>query len=168
MNYLNLDHIFFEENKSLRSDAIRQLYVCAYQCSHSFRLQFDSWRLERVMGSELFSQLMPNFPLDKTTEKTWKYDIYEDILIGEKTEILRRILEFNPTGFSERPLNYIKSVRLLDKEGGTVLRGGDHNTFILFKLPKLENDMLLEKYRQQHIPEEVIEHVDVDVEELDP
>lgn len=167
MNYLNQDHDFFHQNKSSCFDAVRKLLDCALQCSQTFLLQFDSSHLEHVIDSELFSRLMPNFPLTKT-EKSFEYDIYEDILNDEKTGILRRILSLAPTEFSERPLNYIKSVRLLDKKGSTVFRGGDHNTFILFNLPKPESDMLLENYRQQHIPEDVIKHVDVDLGRLDP
>lgn len=166
MDYLDQDHSALR-SEALRSYAVRELLEQSLPRSRSFRLQFDRMRLERVIGKESFSRLMPNSRFDIPPER-WNYEVYEDYLDDEKIGILRRILSLSSEGYSERPLNYIKSVRLLDQEGRTVLRGGDSNTFILFNLPESERSALVEAYRRHHIPETVIEQVDVAVEKLEP
>jgi hypothetical protein len=167
MDYLNQDHPSLRYSETLRSYAVHQLLERGLRCSHSFRIQFDRLRLERVIGRESFSKLMPEFCSGIAPDAA-TYDIYEGPLNEDKIAILRRILSIASEGYPERPLNYIKSVRLLDQEYRTILRGGDHNAFILFDLPEPERTALVEVYRQHYIPENVIEQVDVDVERLEP
>jgi hypothetical protein len=71
-------------------------------------------------------------------------------------------------GFEEHPIDYIKSFRLLDRDGRTWLRGSDHNSFLLFDLPAAERSALLEAYRAKGVPEAAIEQVDVNVDTLEP
>ena len=167
MDYLNQDHPVFRDSTDLRSYAIRELLDRSIRCSQSFRLQFDSSRLEGIIGKEAFLRLMPSFG-PAISRSSSKYDVYGTDLNDSRIELLRRILSPEPEGYSELPLNYIKSVRLRDKEGKTVLRGGDHNSFILFSLPESEYTALMEAYRKRNIPENVIEKIDVDTENLEP
>jgi hypothetical protein len=167
MDYLNQDHPALRGSKDLRLYAVRELLDRSLKCSRSFLLQFDSMRLKDVIGEEDFQKLMPSFgPV--TSWSSSKYDIYGTDLNDSRIELLRRILSPEPEGYPELPLNYIKSVRLHDRVGKTVLRGGDHNSFILFSLPESEYAALVETYRRRKIPGDVIEKVDVDVENLEP
>ena len=79
-----------------------------------------------------------------------------------------RILSPLAEGFEEHPIYYIKRFRLLDSDGRTLLRGGDHNNFLLFDLPAAERAALLEAYRAKGVPEAAIEQVDVNVDTLEP
>ncbi len=167
MDYLNQDHPVFRGSTDLRSYAIRELLDSSLRCSRLFQLQFDGQRLEGVIGKEAFFKLMPSFGSGLSRDSS-KYDVYGIDLNDERIELLRGILSPVPEGYSELPLNYIKSIRLRDKEGKTVLRGGDHNSFILFNLPESEYAALMEAYRKRNIPESVIEKIDVDTENLEP
>jgi hypothetical protein len=112
---------------------------------------------------------MPNFVLDESRQPARPYDTYANVLDPRKIEILRELLALAPrAGYRERPLIYIKSVRFLDVEGATTLRGGDHNNFMLFALPTDAREALLDEYRSRGIPEGAVEQVDVDVEGLEP
>lgn len=166
MNYLNQDDPVLQTDEALRAYAVDALLERSLQCSNLFRLQFDGQRLKRVIGKESFTELMPDFQ-HGTASGVSKYDVYEGFISEAKKKTLRRILSLTPVGYPERPLNYIRSVRLLDKNR-TVLRGGDRNAFILFDLPESERAALMDAYRQQRIPQEVVEQVDVDVEKLEP
>lgn len=168
MDYLNQDHPVLRQSEALRSFAVRELLERALGCSHSFRLQFDRQRLERVIGRERFFKLMPNYSPGGAPRPS-NYDVHQDYLDPEKAETLRQLLSpEGDEGYPERPLNAIKSVRLLDREGRTVLRGGDRNDFILFDLADAERAALLEAFRQRNVPADVIEKVEVDVERLEP
>jgi len=124
-----------------------------------------------VIGPESVRKLMPKQPRPVSCARieSWRYDVYEDLLDETKSEILHRILSLTPEeGYDERPLNYIRSVRLLDRDGRTILRGGDRMEFILFALPEAERAALIEAYRRDGIPPVAIEQVDVDVDRLRP
>jgi hypothetical protein len=123
--------------------------------------------LERVVGKETLERLMPGLDRQAPAPSS-KYDVYSDDLNADRIAILRNVLSPTGEGYRERPLNYIKSVRILDEAGQTILRGGDHNTFMLFDLPDAERAALVDAYRRRGIPETVIEQVEVDVQKLDP
>lgn len=166
MEYLNQDHPSIQ-SEPLRGFAVDALLGQALSSSQYFRLQFDAHRLQRVIGATLFSELMPDFKTDAAVGRA-NYDLYHGSLPDRQRRILRPILQLTTDDFVERPLNSIRSVRLLAQDGHTILRGGDHNTFILFDLPLAKRDTLLDLYRQHGIPAEVIEQVEVDIEKLEP
>ena len=167
IDYLNQGEPVLRGSVEKRNFAVAELLKRAAQYCHSFRLQFDGPRLTRVLGRNRMDVLMPKFRLGGGSQH--RYDIYGDTVDKPKIEILQQILSLVPGGdFPERPLNYIKSVRFLDENGATVLRGGDHNAEILFRLPANEKTSLLEAYRAYGIPDSVIEPVDVDEERLEP
>jgi hypothetical protein len=166
MDYLNQDHPVLRAAQA-RSYAVRELIERALAASKSFRLQFDRGRLEKVIGRETLEKVVPKVQ-DSPRVRRSQYEVHTGALDSDAIEMLRLLLAPEPPAGSERPLNYIRSVRLLDALGRTVLRGGDHNTFILFNLPATERAALIDSYRQAGIPESVIEKVDVDVEKLDP
>ena len=169
MDYLNQDDPVLRRSATKRAYAVDELLKRALQRSHSFRMQFDAARLCRVVGAETLRKLMPKFAPDESKPAGRLYDIYADVLDPSKIEILRQLLTLAPPSlYAERPLNYIKSTRFLDRENATVLRGGDHNNFILFALPPDAREALLNSYRSEGIPETVIEQVDVDVGGLEP
>jgi hypothetical protein len=171
MDYLNQDHPVFRSSPARLASAVNELLVCALRCSQSFRLEFDGRRLERVIRPEAFRKLMPKLQRPESDARTDSspYDIYEDLLDETKSEILHRILSLAPEeGYDERPLNYIRSARLLDREGRTILRGGDRMEFILFALPEVERAALSEAYCRDAIPAAAIEQVHVDVDRLRP
>jgi hypothetical protein len=164
MNYLNQEHPVFRESQLKRADAVRELLNRALRNSHAFRLEFDRQRLGRVIGTEALVRLVPELPQLGSRV----YDVYEGFIDAEKTGILLRVLSFTPEGYLELPLTYIESIRLLDKDSRTVLRGSDMLSSILFSLPADDHAALVEAYTRNGIPEEVIEQVDVDIERLKP
>jgi hypothetical protein len=170
MDYLNQEHPVFRDSKAKHADAVRELLDRALRCSHSFRLEFDLQRLEGVIGAETLLRLMPGLPTPGAASRVTShvYDVYEDHIDVEKAEILRRILSSTPEGYSESPLTYVESIRLLDEDCRTVLRGSDMLSFILFSLPGADRAALIKAYAQNGIPETVIEEADVDVEKLKP
>jgi hypothetical protein len=169
IDYLNQDHPALRQSPAQLFYAVREVLKQALDLSHSFRVQCDRARLERVIGVERFSRLMPNLPpRQPASGESWTYDLYEGVVDAANKEILRQILDPAPEGFPERPLNYIRSFRLLDRDHRTVLRGGDRNAFIVFTLPDPQRAALLEAFQRKSIPADVIEQVDVDVERLEP
>jgi hypothetical protein len=169
MDYLNQDDPILRGSEEKRIFAVAELLRSALECSDSFRMEFDGARLRHVIGSERMERLMPKYPLIEGKQAAHRYDFYADMLDTPKREFLQQALSPTvPEGYAERPLNYIKSVRFLDKNGATILRGGDHNNFILFRLPDNVRASLLTRYREHGIPDTVVEQVDVDVESLEP
>jgi hypothetical protein len=166
IDYLNQDHPVLRDSKGKLSYAVGEVLDRALELSSLFRLQFDRKRLERVIGAERLRRLMPD--LKEGSSSTWSYDVYEGVLDQEQKNILRDIFTVTGEGFPERPLNYIRSVRLLDNNRRTVLRGGDRNQFVLFALPDAARAQLIEALTRNDIPAEAIEQVDVDLEKLDP
>jgi hypothetical protein len=170
IDYLNQDHPALRQFPAQRLFAARELLRQALDLSHLFRIQFDRARLQRVIGAERFSRLMPNpasRPADHR-EPSPTYDIFEGVVDAANKEILQQTLDPEPTDFPERPLNYIRSFRLLDKDHRTVMRSGDRNAFILFTLPGPQRAALSDAFQSQSIPTDVVEQIDVDVEGLEP
>lgn len=170
MDYLNQEHPVFRHSRAKRANALRPLLDRALQLSHLFRLEFDRQRLAWVIGTETLSRLMPRLPPPGPASRVTKhaYDVYEDLIDIEKANILRQLLSFSPEGYSELPLAYVESVRLLNKDGHTILRGSDMFSSILFSLPRADRAALIETYTQNGVTEDVIEEVDVDVDKLKP
>jgi hypothetical protein len=161
-DYLNQDDPLFHRNDQRRALAVGALFARALRLGHGVRLEADGQRLARLIGNDAMSQL------GTRRDIAAPYDIYETTLDEEKRAFFARLLALVPDGEAERPLNYIRSVRILDAQGRTLVRGGDHNTFILFALPDAERRALLDRYRDQQIPDSVIESVEVDMEQLLP
>lgn len=170
MNYLNQDHSAFRQSADLKAYAVRKLFASALLQSHSFILQFDRLRLEHVIGTVELQRIMPDLSsvAKAAREKSHSYDIYEGRTDKEKNEILKRLLSLTEEKYSELPLTYIRTVRLLDKNGTTVLRAGDRNSFILFSFSESDHDELLQDYARHGIPSEAIEQIEVDIQELRP
>jgi hypothetical protein len=161
-DYLNQDDPVFRRHDQRRALAAGELIARALRLGHRVRLEADGQRLARLIGDQAMSQL------GTRRDVAAPYDIYETTLDDEKRMLFARLLALVPQGEAERPLNYIRSVRILDAQGRTLLRGGDHNTFILFALPDDERQALLDRYRDQQIPDSVIEPVEIDMEQLQP
>jgi hypothetical protein len=169
MDYLNQDDPILRGSEEKRIFAVAELLMSTLEYSDSYRMEFDGARLRHVIGSESMERLMPKYPLVEGKQAAHKYDFYADIVDTSKRELLQQVLSLTVAGgYVERPLNYIESVRFLDKDGVTILRGGDHNNFILFRLPENVRASLLTRYRERGIPDSVIKQVDVDVESLEP
>jgi hypothetical protein len=167
IDYLKQDEPVLRKSREKRDFAVAELLRRAAQYCHSFRLEFDAARLRRVLGRSRMDVLMPK--LQPAAASQHVYDIYSDTVDQAKIDILQQILSPAPAqDYPEHPLIYIKSVRFLDESGATVLRGGDHNNAILFRLPASAMTALLEAYRDHGIPGSVIEQVDVDEERLTP
>jgi hypothetical protein len=152
-------------SESMRSYAIASLLDRALRSGHRFRLEFDHRRLERLIGVDAMNGLMPD--IGRALDTSSAYDVYTGTLDDHTAPALRKLLLAAESG-RERPMNYIKSARILDASGRTVLRIGDHGTFVLFELPVPDRAAFLEDLARRGIPEAVIESVDVDVERLQP
>ncbi len=170
MNYLNQKHVAFKESPDAHAFAVRTLVHFALRLSHSFRMQFDRDRLQRVIGVDVMTKLMPEIPDRRVTGRRASrgYEIYEERLDAEKARILRSILSVELEGWEDLSINYIESVTLRDREGRVVLRISDMGESILFSLPEPERSAFIESYAGEGIPEEVIEQVDVDEDKLYP
>lgn len=169
IDYLNQDDTAIRTSIEKGTLAITELLKRALALSCSFRLEFDGARLDAVIGKERMKKLVPKYISGEGKRAAHRYDVESGNIDDENAQLLTLVLSPTvPAGMSERPLNYIQSVRLLDKVGATIFRGGDHNDAILFRLPDSARAGLLNEYRKHGIPEKVIEQVDVDVESLEP
>jgi hypothetical protein len=169
MDYLNQDHPLLRSSPAAYSSAARILLNSVLKHSRSFRIQFDRDGLEKVIGSAELSRVMPGLTSHKATPgPASAYDIHEETLDADKAKALQSLLSFGMGDWREMPLNYIRSISLLDEHGQMIFHGSDTNNFQIFRLPEDERLALLKAYAQEGIPPEVIEPVDVNPEQLYP
>lgn len=170
MHYLNHEHPAFKATSSTYATAVQLLLSAALRHSRSFRLQFDHRRLQQVIGAAELVRIMPSLrrdaPLDDDAVDA--YTIHEERLDVDKAEALQALLAFDLGRWQDLPLNYIKTVSLLDDQGQMLLHGSNMNDFMIFRLPEAEHTALIKAYTQAGIPLEAIEQVDVDPQRLYP
>jgi hypothetical protein len=167
IKYLNQEHAAFRAlSASTRTIAIIELLDRAIGCSSTFKLQFDRSGLRRVIGVDDLRCLMPGFPLTDTNDTTL-YDFYEGAIDVRTPKLLKQILSPEVRGH-ELALNYVKSARLRDGDGHTILRIADRGAYLFFSLPEATDASLLAAYSAHQVPRAVIEEVDLDVEGLEP
>jgi hypothetical protein len=168
VDYLNQDHPVFRQFPARRLHAVREVLKQSLEVGHALRIQFDRGRLQRVIGVARLSRLMPNLPQQAGGGEASAYDVFAGPIDAANKQILQQILDPAPADFPERPLNSIRSFRVLDKNQRTLLRSGDRNAFMLFALPDPQRSALLQALQNHAIPADVIEQVDVDLERLEP
>jgi len=155
-----------------RAFAVQALLDAGLRCGRSFRLQFDRQRLERAIGPDVLTRLMPGLPppgseaaeAAQAAQAAGSFlDVHEELLDPARSELLRHLLSYEPKGWDDWPLGHIESSALLDSEGRVVLRGANSNEFILFALPEAERASVLKSLEERGIPADVIEEIEVDI-----
>jgi hypothetical protein len=170
MDYLNQKHSAFKESPEAHEFAVRTLLDLALRLSHSFNMQFDRERLQRVIGAGFMEKLLPELRDSRVTGRRGSggYEVHEEQLDAVKARILRGILSGELEGWEDLPLNYIESATLRDRDGRIVLRISDMGEEIILSLPEPERSVLIERFAGEGIPEEVIEQVAVNEDKLHP
>jgi hypothetical protein len=162
-NYLDQTHPALSPD--LLTVAVDELIGRAISLSYIVRFQFDYEGLEQAIGPAALAELLANL---SKLPAVGPGDLYEGLLDAPKATLLRRLLAFSPSGWSDLPLNYIEVVRLMDARGHTILRGNDTNDVLLFAFPAPEHHDLIAAYKSHGIPEAVVEAIQVDLEGLSP
>ena len=169
MDYLNQDHPLLKSSPAAWASAASILLKYVLKHSRTFRIQFDRRRLEEDIGPAELKRVMPGLSGRRATPDAGSaYDIHEETLDEVKASALQRLLSFEMGDWRDLPLNYIRSISLLDENGQIIFHGSDTNNFQIFRLPGDERAALLEDFAKEGVPPEVVEPVDVNPEQLNP
>lgn len=166
VEYLERDHEVFRSSPERLAEAARAVLELGLSAASGYRLEVDADRLEALLGEARFSELLAG--ATRLEEERSAYDVYEGELDPDVTSLLPELLTPVEGQAAESPLNYIRSVRLLDESGRGLVRLGSQGTFLLFALPPDERRALSERLAGLGLPEDVAAHVDVDLEDLQP
>jgi len=166
VEYLERDHAAFRSAPDHLARAERALLAHGLSGATTFRAEFDRERLRSLIGGDAFATLFTD--VSEHGRDPSRYDTYEGDLDQERIALLSALLAAEDLGGRESPHNYIRSIRLLDGSGRTLLRIGDHNTFYVFDLPPDERPALIEDLQDIGLPGDVIKPVDIELDRLEP
>lgn len=166
MEYLDRDHPELLGNVERLRAAERLILELGLRVATRLRIEMDAVRLRSLLGDDAFARLLPGF--EPTERRQWRYDVHEVELDDARRRLVLELLEPIEVWKDEAPTNYIRSIRLLDASGVTVLRAGDHLTFYLLDLPAVERDELAAGLRRLELDENVLEPATVDPARLEP
>lgn len=166
MEYLDRDHPSLKEGDERLRAAEHAIMEISLRVATRLRVEMDAEQLRSLLGDDVFARLLPEF--ERTETRHWRYDVHEVQLDDERRRLVLELLAPAETWKGESPTNYVRSIRLLDASGGTVLRAGDHLTFYLFDLPAAQRNELSAALKRLALPEDVIEPVTVDPARLEP
>ena len=130
----------------------------------TFRLEFDRPRLRSLIGDTAFATLTPG---SREIQHPFRYDVLDAKLDPSRAALLRDFLA-EEVADAESPWTSIRSLRLLDEAGGTLVRFSDHGTFLLFELPEHIRRQVAERLAELGLEDDVLDEVDVDPSQLAP
>jgi hypothetical protein len=166
MEYLDRDREVFRASSERLRQAERAVLREGLQAATTYRIEFDADRLRALLGDELYGRLIQGY--EPGAGERWRYDVHDAALDDERRALLLEVLAPEEPGPYAAAPDYIRSIRLLDGSDRTVLRGGDHMTFLLLDLPAESRRALTASLAAMGLGGDVIEPVSVDVTALEP
>lgn len=166
IQYLDRDHPAFDGRPHLLTAAGRAVLRLGLDLASRYRLEFDEHHLRASLSGEAFAAMVPE--PDEQPTPPWHYRVIEANLDPTRRALLLDTLFPEQPGGSTPGVVAIRSLRLLDTTGLTLVRVGDHGTFTLFDLPLEARGKLAQELQRLNLPSEVSTPVDVDSDKLHP